>query len=209
MSGQSVQCFTHHPLGHLVSFTVPLPHALPSGVGWSCPGLEDVQSWAPPLGTNAGGCHLHPRSRIRKLPCSSRWWNLPLYLHHLFFLMRKVETYLHTKERIVRNPCVSISELMANPVSSVLPTWLLAHLFPGIFYFIYFKDFICLRRESVHERWGRGEEAERESQADSALSPGPNTGLDLTTLRLWPEPKPRVIHPTDWATQASLFTGVF
>ena len=35
-------------------------------------------------------------------------------------------------------------------------------------------------------------EGERESQADSPLSMEPDMGLDLTTLKSWPEPKSRV-----------------
>ena len=42
---------------------------------------------------------------------------------------------------------------------------------------------------------------ERESQADSPLSAEFSVGLDLTTLRSWPEPKSRVRHLTVWVTQ--------
>ena len=38
------------------------------------------------------------------------------------------------------------------------------------------------------------ERVERDTQVDSVLSAEPNTGLNLTTLRLWPELKSRVIH---------------
>ena len=43
-------------------------------------------------------------------------------------------------------------------------------------------------------KWRRGAEIEeeRESQADSILSAEPHEGLDATTMRSWPEPKPRV-----------------
>jgi len=42
-------------------------------------------------------------------------------------------------------------------------------------------------------KWGEGQrERERESQADSALSTEPDAGLDPTTLRSFPERKPRV-----------------
>ena len=44
-------------------------------------------------------------------------------------------------------------------------------------------------------------EGERESSASSPLSKEPEEGLDLTTLRSWPEPKSRVRCSTDWATQ--------
>jgi len=43
-------------------------------------------------------------------------------------------------------------------------------------------------------------EREGESQADSTLNAEPAGGLDLKTLRSWPEPKPRVISLTDWST---------
>ena len=43
---------------------------------------------------------------------------------------------------------------------------------------------------------------ERESQAGSMPSTEPNMGLDLMTLRSWPELKSRVGHLTKWATQA-------
>lgn len=46
---------------------------------------------------------------------------------------------------------------------------------------------------------------EGESQADSALSTGFDLGLDLVTLRSQSEPKPRLNHLTDYATQVPLF----
>ena len=54
-------------------------------------------------------------------------------------------------------------------------------------------------------RWG-GEEGEgkRESQAGSTPPWKPNTGLELMTLRSWPEPVSRV-SLFDWATQVSLY----
>jgi len=52
----------------------------------------------------------------------------------------------------------------------------------------------------VHAGAGGGadEERERESQADAIQ---PNAGLDPTTMRSRPEPKPRVGHLTDCTTQ--------
>ena len=59
----------------------------------------------------------------------------------------------------------------------------------------------------MHTYKGRGEEPrerERESQAnDSLVSSEPDMGLDPTTPRSWPEPKPRAGSPTNWATQTS------
>lgn len=50
-----------------------------------------------------------------------------------------------------------------------------------------------------------GEEKEqRESQADSPLSMEPDMGVDLGTLRSQPEPKPKVGHPTNLATQQTI-----
>ena len=51
---------------------------------------------------------------------------------------------------------------------------------------------------------GKGPEEERESQADSVLSMGHNMGLDLTTPKSGPEPKPTVRYLTNWATQVPL-----
>ena len=58
---------------------------------------------------------------------------------------------------------------------------------------------------------GRGEQRkrERETQADSVLSVEPNTGLDLMTLRSWPELIPRIRRSTDCASQATLKTTCF
>ena len=60
----------------------------------------------------------------------------------------------------------------------------------------FFKGFIYffLGRECT-----RGGRRRGSPQADSTLSLEPNVGLDLMTLRPWPEPKPRVGHLTDWA----------
>ena len=45
---------------------------------------------------------------------------------------------------------------------------------------------------------GNGQkESKRESQADSPLNREPDAGLDLTTLRWWPEPKSRVRRLTE------------
>ena len=48
-------------------------------------------------------------------------------------------------------------------------------------------------------RGGRAEDIE--SQADSMLNVEPDMSLDPRTLRSQPEPKPRVGHSTDCATQ--------
>ena len=49
-------------------------------------------------------------------------------------------------------------------------------------------------------------ERERESQADSQQRLEPNSGLNLKTLRSWPEQKSRVRRLANWATQVSPFT---
>ena len=51
---------------------------------------------------------------------------------------------------------------------------------------------------------GRGRAREkRKSLVDSLLSTESDAGLQLTTLRSWPELKPRVRCLTNWATQVS------
>lgn len=50
-----------------------------------------------------------------------------------------------------------------------------------------------------------GAKTEGEPQADSALSTGLGLGFDLVTLRSQSEPKPRLSHLTDYATQGPLF----
>ena len=50
-------------------------------------------------------------------------------------------------------------------------------------------------------KWRSKGEKERETQADSALSTEPNSGLNLRTLRSQPELKPRVRCLTNSATQ--------
>ena len=70
---------------------------------------------------------------------------------------------------------------------------------------IFFKRFIYLfereKRDRVCVRAGGWIEGERESLADYLLSMEPATGLDPNTLRLEPEPKSRVGHLTNRATQ--------
>jgi len=61
-------------------------------------------------------------------------------------------------------------------------------------------------RECEHEQTEGGE---AEGQADSTLSTEPNAGLDSRIPRPWPEPKSRVGHLTDWATQAPLHICTF
>ena len=57
------------------------------------------------------------------------------------------------------------------------------------------------KKEREHEGRGGKVQRERESQADSILSAEPDAGLNLMTLRSWPEPKPRVGRLTDCVTQ--------
>ena len=79
-------------------------------------------------------------------------------------------------------------------------------------FFIYFKClFIYFERErerkSVSKPAGeRQRESERERIQSRllAVSAGPHLGLDLTTVRSWPELKSRFGRLTDWATQAPL-----
>ena len=56
--------------------------------------------------------------------------------------------------------------------------------------------------ESVHAWVGEGkEQTERKRKADSLLSVDSNTGLNLMTLRSWPELKPGIGCLTDWDPQ--------
>ena len=68
---------------------------------------------------------------------------------------------------------------------------------------------ILRERERKWEReHARAEEGQRERRRERipsrvcTVSPGPDVGLSLTTMRLWPELKSRVRCLTDWATQA-------
>ena len=72
--------------------------------------------------------------------------------------------------------------------------------------FIYWKrGRVC----TCKNRGGTEGEEKRESPAGSTLNAEPPLGLNPTTLRTWPEPKPRVGHSTDWATQAPLPGSLF
>ena len=73
--------------------------------------------------------------------------------------------------------------------------------------FLFLSLFIL--RESTIMR-GTEREGERESQAGSILSvQSPTRGPIPRTVRSWPEPKSRVGHLTDWATQGTLAVLVF
>ena len=81
----------------------------------------------------------------------------------------------------------------------------------AIFYIVSFFPFLkdlFRERERTHE-WGEGQRERRIIQADSPLSSEPDAELHLMTLRLWQEPKSRVGHLHDWATQESLFSICF
>ena len=75
-----------------------------------------------------------------------------------------------------------------------------AHILFGCYFFLK----ICIFEMGE----GAEREGEREPQADSTVSTEPDTGLSLMTLRSWPEPKSRVSHLTNWATQASALTAI-
>lgn len=75
----------------------------------------------------------------------------------------------------------------------------------AIFSFLFLLRILLIYlREKKRKReraWGG---AEGEGQEESALSAEPNVGPDLTTLRLWPQPKSRAGCSNDWVTQVSL-----
>ena len=52
--------------------------------------------------------------------------------------------------------------------------------------------------EREHAQAGAGVEGEKEGRLTPHWVEGPEAGLNLMTLRSWPEPKPRVAHLTDW-----------
>ena len=60
----------------------------------------------------------------------------------------------------------------------------------------------CFERKSKCENTSWGEKGCRRRRVP--LSREPDVGLDLRTLRSWPEPKSRVWHLTNWATRATL-----
>ena len=77
-----------------------------------------------------------------------------------------------------------------------------------LFYFIFnsfLKRFIYFRER---ESWCMGQ-GERERRSSFSTEQGAQHGLDLRTLRSWPEPKPRIRHKTDWTTQAPLSVSCF
>ena len=67
-----------------------------------------------------------------------------------------------------------------------------------------FKDFINLYEGERERKWVR---EGAEGEADSPLSREPSVGLDLRTLRLWPEPKADAL--TNWATQVPPDNRIF
>ena len=75
------------------------------------------------------------------------------------------------------------------------------HFFKVRIYFLKNIDFLYFR---VKEPEGGQRERERKTPADASLSLEPNVGLDLKTLRSWPELKPRVGRSIDLATQGFL-----
>ena len=74
----------------------------------------------------------------------------------------------------------------------------------------FFKVYLFWERESVCARVGDGQR-ERISSRFCTVSAKPDVGLKPTnqTVRSWPEPKSRVWHSTDWATQVPLLLSSF
>ena len=77
--------------------------------------------------------------------------------------------------------------------------WLFSHEWIQVKLFFFF-----FREGSGAEEQRKGE-GERESQTGSTPSTELDTGLDLTTLKSWPEPKSRVKCLTDWSSQVKHF----
>ena len=85
--------------------------------------------------------------------------------------------------------------LYLNPQFSIVKSFLQSA------YELLFLKIYLFEREREH-KWGERQRVkERESQAD-LLNAERDVGLDPRTLRSWPEPKPQVGCPTNWATQA-------
>ena len=72
------------------------------------------------------------------------------------------------------------------------------------FFFFFFKFVFYLFWERVSQG-GAEREADRIPSRLCTPSTEPDRGLDLPTVRSWPELKSRVGHSTDWATQAPLY----
>ena len=76
----------------------------------------------------------------------------------------------------------------------------------------FLMDFIHWERERAQAEGSSRERGGGKSQADSVLSMEHEEGLDLKTLRAWPELKPRARCSTNWAILArvfNFFTSVF
>ena len=78
------------------------------------------------------------------------------------------------------------------------------------FPFIYLITYLKIYFREKERAWVEGQrKREREALKQAPHSVQPHTGLHLTTLRLWPEQKPRVRCSTSCATHAPLFYFLF
>ena len=97
----------------------------------------------------------------------------------------------------------SLSSFSSSGVLCHFQIPLSSEFFLSILQPIFFKDlFICCReREKSVPIRGKAEAEGERISSRLPLSMEPNTGLDLMTLRSWPELKPRVERWTSWAPQ--------
>jgi len=94
---------------------------------------------------------------------------------------------------------VQIPHLSPSPTQdlAISPSRMAFLFFPPLFFFDLF--IYLFERESAHAHVSRKRVRGRGREADSQLSKEPDSGLNLTSLRSWSEPKSRVRY---WATQA-------
>ena len=69
-----------------------------------------------------------------------------------------------------------------------------------LFKYLFKKICLFILEREWEWAWVRGGAVEKNLQADSPPNKEPNAGLDLMTLKSWPEPKSKFEHLTDWAT---------
>ena len=98
----------------------------------------------------------------------------------------------HSQGHLCVTACMWLLTFSYLFILSCINTALIKFLFKKVFISLFERDKECEQGE--RQRGGRRRGGERESQVDSALSPEPNMGLDLMTLRSWPELKPRLSH---------------
>jgi len=111
---------------------------------------------------------------------------------NMSFVLTFLTLIQYSKAHFSLFPCSSVYNFPLPTVRYLPPSTI--HLF---ILFFFLDLFIFWERESAWEWVWEGGEGERESQTDALLSMEPNVGLDLMTLRSWPELKSKVRHLTN------------